>query len=516
MVPRDAGPRPELVFALVGALGTDLNAVATSLRQVLAAVHYDALEIHLSALIREIDKWKVLQSSPRDERYYDMYMDACNELRQQIQCGEAMALLAVAAIRHMRRQRDESETKQSSDRGQAFILRSLKHPDEARMLRSIYGPNLTLVSAYSPRSSRVDNLAKSLADAHHDSEPRKFRDRAERLIERDTVETDNPFGQSVRDTFPLADVFIDVTDEDSIRQSLQRFVEILFGHPYHTPTRDEYCMYHAQAAAMRSSDMGRQVGAVITTPDGDIIAVGTNEVPKPGGGLYWSGDNPDRRNFRLGEDSSDRMKLNVLVDILRRVRDAKLLRDDRSNVEDLARSLLYGEYQPAVAGAYLLNLIEFGRAVHAEMAAIVDAARRGARIQDCYLYTTTFPCHDCAKHIVAAGIRQVIYIEPYPKSLAEQLYLDSIAVDTPSQTMSQVIFRPFVGVAPRRYMEFFEMPRRKTAKGGVVNWVPREAVPRAAGPRSSYEYREEQRVSDLEKALVQVGLNDAREGERDA
>ena len=71
-----------------------------------------------------------------------------------------------------------------------------------------------------------------------------------------------------------------------------------------------------------------------------------------------------------------------------------------------------------------MDLIEFSRTVHAEMAAIVDAARRGVSVQDCNLYTTTFPCHECAKHIVAAGIRRVVYIEPYPKSQALSLHLN--------------------------------------------------------------------------------------------
>jgi deoxycytidylate deaminase len=77
-----------------------------------------------------------------------------------------------------------------------------------------------------------------------------------------------------------------------------------------------------------------------------------------------------------------------------------------------------------------MNVIEFGRAVHAEMAALMDSARRGVPVKNATLYCTTFPCHLCARHIVAAGIRRVVYIEPYPKSLAAQLYPDSIAVES--------------------------------------------------------------------------------------
>ena len=42
------------------------------------------------------------------------------------------------------------------------------------------------------------------------------------------------------------------------------------------------------------------------------------------------------------------------------------------------------------------------------------------------LYTTTFPCHNCTRHIVASGIAKVYYIEPYAKSLALELHNDAI------------------------------------------------------------------------------------------
>jgi deoxycytidylate deaminase len=71
------------------------------------------------------------------------------------------------------------------------------------------------------------------------------------------------------------------------------------------------------------------------------------------------------------------------------------------------------------------------------------------------LYCTTFPCHVCAKHIVGAGIVEVVFIEPYPKSKALELHSDSIAIEEPEP--DHVVFRPFVGVAPRRFTTLFSM-----------------------------------------------------------
>ncbi|SUZ33012.1 hypothetical protein ROE7235_02780 [Roseibaca ekhonensis] len=76
------------------------------------------------------------------------------------------------------------------------------------------------------------------------------------------------------------------------------------------------------------------------------------------------------------------------------------------------------------------------------------------------MYVTTYPCHYCARHIVASGIDEVQFIEPYPKSKATELHSDSITTESsdwspPSQGGTHVLFRPFVGVAPQLYRRVF-------------------------------------------------------------
>jgi len=118
------------------------------------------------------------------------------------------------------------------------------------------------------------------------------------------------------------------------------------------------------------------------------------------------------------------------------------------------------------------DLLEYSRAVHAEMDALLSAGRTGKSTVACRLFVTTFPCHYCARHVVSAGVDEVQYIEPYPKSQALDLHKDSIqttAVDwaPPSEaesagsegdhgaTRHKVLFRPFVGTAPRMYRRAF-------------------------------------------------------------
>ncbi len=234
-------------------------------------------------------------------------------------------------------------------------------------------------------------------------------------------------------------------------------------------------MFHARAAALRSASLQRQVGAVVATTDGDIIAVGANEVPKAGGGLYWAGDATDNRDFVLGYETSDRLKRRMLADVLQRLQKEWLAPEKKAqDIETLVDEVSEGPMK----NSQLMNIIEFGRCVHAEMAALVDAARRGVSVKNCTLFTTTFPCHDCARHIVAAGVKRVVYIEPYPKSLVPELYLDSISLEGTKTCEGQLSFEPFVGISPRRYMDLFAMVERKDKMGKISGWNSSLVFPR--------------------------------------
>jgi len=54
--------------------------------------------------------------------------------------------------------------------------------------------------------------------------------------------------------------------------------------------------------------------------------------------------------------------------------------------------------------------------IHAEMNAILFAARNGIKTENCTMYITLSPCIECAKGIVQAGISRVVYNSDYRKS----------------------------------------------------------------------------------------------------
>lgn len=64
---------------------------------------------------------------------------------------------------------------------------------------------------------------------------------------------------------------------------------------------------------------------------------------------------------------------------------------------------------------------EICRASHAEMNAIVQAAKHGVSLEGSDLYCTTFPCSICAKLLINVGVRRVYYSEAYRDRLASEL-----------------------------------------------------------------------------------------------
>lgn len=169
------------------------------------------------------------------------------------------------------------------------------------------------------------------------------------------------------------------------------------------------------------------------------------------GGLYWEEDPQDARDHRKGRDSSDDAKERIVREILDSLDD-----EWKGSTPEVQRHLLADRLE-RLRATRITSLTEFGRAVHAEAEAIMSAARRGTSTSASELHCTTFPCHVCAKHIVAAGIKTVTYIEPYPKSRALDLHEDSISLE--DEREGKVVFRPFVGVAPRAYERLFSMNR---------------------------------------------------------
>jgi deoxycytidylate deaminase len=496
---------PELVFGLIGAVGTDSEKIHEALDHALKQVRYKLAPIRLIDGLRQFTEWKFIPKEPLDERY-TTHMDAGNEFRTRVARGDAMALLAAASI-------VKERTKATGATGipaarTAYFLRSLKRPEEISTLRDIYGRNFFALAAYSPKAKRLDRLANKIAESRMMARSTGIESKAKQLIERDENELQVRFGQNIREAFPISDFFVD-TDSSKLQHQITRIIELIFGNTFHTPSREEFGMFHAWAASLTSASLGRQVGAAICTEAGDLLATGCNEVPKAHGGLYWSDDDPDERDHKRGEDSNDVIKNEILADLLTRIKEAKWLNAAKSkkSVKTLLDEALADPSPAGLKKATLMSITEFGRMVHAEMAAIMQSARLGISIQDAVLFCTTFPCHNCTKHIVAAGVSRLIFIEPYPKSRASELHGDSVAVEADADDPKHVCFKSFVGVSPRQYFSLFSVGESVRKEGSKVKkWKPEGASPRLAETPFAYLPREADRLVTFDKLLKRNNL----------
>jgi len=468
----------ELVVAIVAAVGTDIGLVVSQVGTRLTEYGYESQNLRLSDYLAEHAATDFLHL-PLDEKIWKA-MTAGDDLRQEWDRSDALVLHAISDIVATREQslksagstdgEEEEEETPNLDR-HAFVIRSLKTPDELETLRSVYGPRLIVIAAYSPREMRLEHLAKEIQDSRESTDRKTWAHQPEALIDRDENEQRSR-GQDVSGTFHRADFFIRGWSRDVIEEDLVRTFEILFGSPFRTPTQDEYCQFMAAGAALRSAEFGRQVGAAIGTADGSLIALGTNEVPRAHGGTFWDGEENGNREFEVSEIDTNRKHFDALAEQLTAAVDSRLQatietlekdeRNDHDRLEEL-RAAAVDSLPSVLRNAGLKDLTEFGRAVHAEMNALLDAARRGIAVQDGTLYTTTFPCHNCARHIIGSGIARVVFIEPYIKSRTAELHSDAVTIDGfgSGKDDSRIVFEAFVGVAPRRYLEMFDAAARE-------------------------------------------------------
>lgn len=391
-------------------------------------------------------------------------MDKGDELRREYGSGDILAGLAIARIQTAR--------PDTARRRFAWILRTLKHEHEVALLRHTYGRRFVLVGVHQDPRRRFRNLLaflkdESPGDSNHAS-------RVEQLIRRDEMDIENEYGQHGRDAYAEADYLIDI--DQGLHGEVSRMVGLLFGDPFRTPNRDEVAMFHAFGASLRSADPGRQVGAVITLPSGELLSTGANEVPKFGGGEYWEGDEPDGRDFALGSDFNRRQSRRTLQEALESLSRGGFLSAELSALSSSEKiTKVLESTEAGMKRTRLLSLIEFGRIVHAEMSALSHAARLGCAVQGSTLYTTAFPCHMCMRLIVASGIVRVVFVDPYPKSLAAEMYADSITLDREA-VGSKVLVEPFRGASWNIYPTVFQSPHRKRdASGSFVQFNKSEA-----------------------------------------
>lgn len=517
----------ELVIGVCGAVGCNLQDVVSELKDQFGAFSYEVTIVKVSGLIKELAA-KHSNLSPIDVgsiesldffSRYTALQDLGNAIRDKF-TDDALAIQAIKFISTNRQVKMNASGDAIPPRA-VYIVDQLKHPAEVELFRLTYRNAFFLVGVMSPQSARLEYLqTEGLSPVD-----------AQNLVERDRKENVT-HGQQLEKTVHRADFFVkhSLKNSGNITKPCKRFVGLVHGENGITPTRDEAGMYAAYAASLKSACLSRQVGAAIANGSGDVISVGWNDVPAGGGGLYSEDSENDQRCVVHGkkcynDDTKQRLAKDI-VSILSKVKnsDGSEKRNELEKEEvnpaliftkvvgldegSESNSLLSSAEAAQLARQILEitalgSIIEYSRAIHAEMEAILNIARSGkVSTLGAVMYTTTYPCHNCARHIIASGISRVVYIEPYEKSLAMKLHSDAISIDETSS--GKVLFENFQGVSPTRYTTLFAFShRRKDKTGQAVRIVGKDAS------LISHEYLDS--YIDVESKVAFKGFEDSGE-----
>ncbi|MGE8136487.1 anti-phage dCTP deaminase [Novosphingobium subterraneum] len=481
----------EIWLGVVGPVGAGGSHAIKALEKACGAAGYKIEQIKMSDLIRS---WAIEHDmdvppvGTKTLESVETMQNLGDEIRKRDPAG--VARLCLAAIAEKRAEKTgktftRGEVVEPDQEKRAYLIDSIRHPAETSLFRRAYGNAFALVGVVCREDIRRERIIGKYLNNQQRGDPEQIR-LVDKFIERDADDSSATHGQHVTSAFHEADFFIDNSEQEGedqrvvLEDELGRLIGIITHSRIIRPTIEETAMHHAHSARVRSACLSRQVGAALVDGDGTVVSTGTNEVPRAGGGVYgehFSGtaSAADHRcAFKPGEKfCSSNVEQNRIIDELIEALPALKAVEDQDALRARIRKTRLG------------GLIEFSRAVHAEMDALLSAGREGVSTIGTRLFVTTFPCHYCARHIVSAGVYEVQFIEPYPKSLALTLHVDAIAVEEdkwmPPEEIStaeekrravaskkagesaaeqgRVLFKPFVGVAPRLYLRAFEKTR---------------------------------------------------------
>jgi len=492
-----------LVIGLCGRAGAGVTFVAKALANKLRGYGYEPVIIDAT----KIALGKVSTSEDQNNQFKDLAdkLKKLNTPEKAAEFGDELGRLL------LKKMVDEGL---KADARKVVILDGLVSRMETKYLKQVLGSCFWLVGVVAHTARRRTRLMSR----------KEVDENLLGMIEKSHVQ------KEVTDLIASADYFFgnDYLQETRISPEAERFLRLVFGSFIETPRIEEYGMHMARTASYSSACLSRQVGAAIISAEGRLLATGTNDVPRYGGGLYRTEHANDQRCFTsLGFCENDRRKHELAKNVAQTLMEAQLVVKEINNPAALAEVDSQGISDNADIGtnnagacskespatntnsdvqervikvlleqSRLKDIIEFSRAVHAEMDAIVAVARGAVSgIVGSTMYVTTYPCHNCAKHIIDAGIRRIVYIEPYRKSLASELHSDTISEERDEQGgdecsshlahCSKVVhFEIYRGVSPSRYMSLFNSAEERKDKNGSMcrkkSEKPHEQKPRFA------------------------------------
>jgi deoxycytidylate deaminase len=263
---------------------------------------------------------------------------------------------------------------------------------------------------------------------------------------------DNFLSQNLQECIQKSDLFFhnNGTPADFERNRLElnrqvvRYVSLMLRPGLVTPTADERCMQLAFVAKLNSGCISRQVGAAITDAASSIKAVGWNDVPRGqipcllrDVGVLLSGHDPEA--FSHYETTTTQFRAHLATEY------------SKSNMLRTATGLncpfCFKDAYNAVMNEK--NQVHT-RSLHAEENAFLQLAKHGnSGIAGGQLFTTASPCELCSKKAYQLGIKEIVYVDPYPG-------ISSTHILSSGQLSARPKLRLFGGAVGNAYHKLYE------------------------------------------------------------
>lgn len=383
-----------LVVGLTGQFGAGCSTVAEYLQE--EEFHYYSLSDIVKASAQErLGPFEYQKLSKKDLRR--ILQDEGNKLRE----GDTRAI-AKKVYEQMKAAGHANE-----DINENIVIDSIRNPAEVEFFSAAFKRFFLLAL---DASSEARWLRKQ---SDYEGEEERFK----QDDMRDKGDEEPVHGQHTETCVYLSDVVIDNESQIGYRQDwdlffykIKEYINLMRDPEYRGPTYRELYMHLAYAVSLKSSCNKRQVGAIIVSADeveSYVLASGYNDVPI---GERVCAELGGRSNPRFcAKDDYEQKALRNMkccpgcqTELHIPFGEVVGFRCPKCNAR-LPRDFIAGK------------LLDLCRAVHAEEAAILQAAKLGSSsLSGTVLYTTTFPCLLCCKSIINAGIKKIVYREPYP------------------------------------------------------------------------------------------------------
>lgn len=256
--------------------------------------------------------------------------------------------------------------------------------------------------------------------------------------------------QDVMTCVENSDVFVtrnteekDVSCDEELVRALARLAVLVMHPALLKPTKVERCMQTAMSTKLNSGCLSRQVGAVVTDCEYNILSIGWNDVPCSvetcsRKNLYDIVKKYDRKAYSTYELSDPAFR-KYIDEVNVRLRSDEV----KNTLGGLPAAYCFKDiYQDLIGERDQVHT----RALHAEERAL--AACGNEKAKGGYLFTTSSPCEACAKRIKEAGISKIYYIEQYPG-----ISHDHVIDDGPYEGRAEFEF--FTGIVGLAYTRLY-------------------------------------------------------------